>query len=213
MRQVRTTRALFVAILVGVAVLAPGSLGENKPGACAGRLSCVGVRLPAPITLAAGHVLGSVSYRIERDGRVRRIGKIGSPFPRDASWFPGTGVWFSVRHHHLVVGRGGERLWRSHLEIASRWQLGVVTVGSHTVAFQRDHKLYLAPLRGAERPVANREMPLDWTGGALYTYRYQGRQLLLRSDTGALLRVIVRRPLGSDYFVSGGLYFIIHGVC
>jgi hypothetical protein len=85
---------------------------------------------------------------------------------------------------------------------------------SHTVAFQHDHKLYLARLvGGAERPVANREMPLGWAPGGLYTYRYQGRQLLLRSDTGALLRTIARGPLGSNYFVTdGSLYFIVHGI-
>jgi hypothetical protein len=81
------------------------------------------------------------------------------------------------------------------------------------VAFQHDHKLYLAPLRGAERPVARAELPLGWAHGGLYTYRYQDRELLLRSDTGALLKTIARRPLGSDYFVAhGSLYFITHGV-
>jgi hypothetical protein len=81
------------------------------------------------------------------------------------------------------------------------------------VSFQHDHELYLAPLRGAERPVAKREMPLGWSSGGLYTYRYRGRQLLLRSNTGVLLKTIARRPLGSDYFVaSGSLYFIVHGV-
>jgi hypothetical protein len=84
---------------------------------------------------------------------------------------------------------------------------------SHAVAFQHDHKLYLAPGTGAERPVAARELPLGWTRGGLYTYRYQGRELLLRSVTGRLLKVIARRPLGSDYQVaSGRLYFISRGV-
>jgi hypothetical protein len=78
---------------------------------------------------------------------------------------------------------------------------------------QHDHKLYLAPLRGVERPVASREMPLGWTTGGLYTYRYHGREQLLRSDTGALLRTIARQPLGSDYVVmDGSRYFITHGM-
>ena len=97
--------------------------------------------------------------------------------------------------------------------IASKWQVGVVTLGPHAVAFQHDHRLYLAPLKGAERPVASRETPLGWTHGGLYTYRYQGHALLLRSDTGALLKTIARRPFGSDYFVmNGSLYFITQGV-
>jgi hypothetical protein len=80
-------------------------------------------------------------------------------------------------------------------------------------SFQHDHKLYLARLRGAERPIAHRELPLGWTTGGLYTYRYQGRQLLLRSDTGGLVKVIARRPLGSDYYAANGsLYFISRGL-
>ncbi len=81
------------------------------------------------------------------------------------------------------------------------------------VALQHDHELYLATLHGAERPVASREMPLGFTHGGLYTFGYQGRRLLLRSDTGALLKTIARRPLGGDYLTAGGrLYFIAHGV-
>lgn len=96
--------------------------------------------------------------------------------------------------------------------MASRWQLGVVAAGRHTVAFQHDHQLYLAPLTGAERPVARAELPLGWTRGGLYTYGYRGRELLLRSDSGALLKTIARQPLGSDYVVANGnLYFITHG--
>jgi hypothetical protein len=89
----------------------------------------------------------------------------------------------------------------------------VVTLGPDDVAFQHDHKLYLAPLNGAERPVASRELPIGWTSRGLYTYRYPGRELLLRSDTGALVATLARRPLGSDYFVANGtLYFIVRGV-
>jgi hypothetical protein len=213
--DVRAIRAVLVAILVAVAALAPGALGDKPSRGCAGRHWCAGLRLPAPITIAAGQVIGNVSFLVGRDGRIRRIDnpRSQSPFPRDAVWFPGTGTWFRIRHRHLIVGRGRPALWRSHGEIASRWQLGVVTLGPHTVAYQHDHKLYLAPLRGVERPVASREMPLGWTTGGLYTYRYQGRELLLRSDTGALLRTIARQPLGSDYVViNGSLYFITHGM-
>jgi hypothetical protein len=206
------TRALLLAILVGVAALAPRSLGESGTRACTGRFSCVGVRLPAPITVAAGHVLGSVTLRIGRHGRVRRLPGAQSPIPRDAAWFPATGTWFMFRRGHLVVGRGRRPLWRSREQIAAN-QLGVIMASSHTVAFQHDHKLYLAPLTGAERPVAPRELPLGWTRGGLYTYRYQGRELLLRSATGPLLRVIARQPVGSDYQVaSGRLYFMSRGV-
>jgi hypothetical protein len=175
----------------------------------------VSLGLPAPISVGAVQVKGSISYLIGRDGRVRRVpgAQSQSPFPLGAIFFPGTGTWFQIRDRHLIVGRGRTSVWRSHREIASRWQLGLVTVGPQTVAFQHDHKLYLAPISGAERPVASREMPLGWTGGGLYTYRYQGHELLLRSDAGTLLKTIARQPLGSDYFVMNGrLYFISHGV-
>jgi hypothetical protein len=126
--------------------------------------------------------------------------------------FPDTGTWFVVRRGHLVVGRGRRSLWRSHGEVASKYQIGVVMASAQMVAFQHDHKLYVAQLGTAERPVANREMPLGWTSGGLYTYRYHGRQLLVRSDAGRLLRVLARRPLGSDYFVANGsLYFVSRG--
>lgn len=212
MPDMRGTRALLVPILVGVAVLAPRSLGESATRACAGPLPCVGVRLPAPITIAAGHVLGADTFRIARDGRVRRAASPQSPFPRGAAWFPGTGTWYRVRHRNLVVGRGRKPLWTSHGEIAAN-QLGVIAAGSHALAFQHDHTLYLAQLGGAERAIAHRELPLGWTTGGLFTYRYQGRQLLLRSNAGALVKVIARRPLGSDYSVTNGtLYYITRSV-
>src|SRR5207237_8438460 len=125
---------------------------------------------------------------------------------------PDTGTWAVVRRGHLVVGRGGGTLWRSAEEIASRYQVGVIMASSRMIAFQHDHKLYLVKPPGAERAVASREMPLGWTSRGLYAYRYPGRQLLLRSDTGRLLKVIVQRPVGSDYFVANGsLYFVSHG--
>jgi hypothetical protein len=213
--DVLAIRAVLVAILVGVAALAPGALGDKRSRGCAGRDWCAGLRPPGPVTIAAGQVIGNVSFVVGRDGRIRRMRTPRSqgPFPRDAVWFPGTGTWFRIRHRHLIVGRGRTGLWRSHGEIASRWQLGVVALGPRGVAYQHDHKLYLAPLRGVERPVASREMPLGWTTGGFYTYRYQGRELLLRSDTGALLRTIARQPLESDYVVTNGsLYFITHGL-
>lgn len=209
----RPIRALLIAIpIIGVATVAPGSLGTNITHVCASRLPCVGVRLPAPITVTAGYGLSSRNYQIGRDGRVRGVPSNPSLIPRAAVLFPATGTWFMFRHRHLVVGRGRRRLWRSRGAIAPN-QVGVIMASSHAVAFQHDHQLYIARLGGVERPVASREMPLGWTHDGLYTYRYQGRQLLLRRDTGTLLRTIARRPLGSDYFVANGrLYFIVQGV-
>jgi hypothetical protein len=205
---------LLLAIpLVAVAVIAAGSRGENVIRACAGRACSVGARLPAPITIAAGQGIGSVSYRIGRDRQIRHTARIVSGFPHDAAWFPATGTWFMFRHRHLLVGRAGTPAWRSRGQVAPN-QVGVIIASSRMVAFQHDHNLNLAPLRGAERPVASREMPLGFTAGGLYTYSYPRRQLLLRSDTGAILKVIAPEPFRSEgYFVTNGsLYFIVHGV-
>ena len=152
----------MLATLVGVGGLAVGSLGANATGTCASQLSCVGVRLAAPIAITTG----GVSFLVGRDGRVRRVPGSRSPYPRDAAWLPGTGVWFRIQHRHLVVGRAGRTLWRSHGEIAS---------------------------------------------ASLYTYRYQGRKLLLRSSTGTLVKVIARGPPVSDYDVANGSLFFISG--
>jgi hypothetical protein len=114
-------------------------------------------------------------------------------------------------HHHLVVGRARQALWRSHLFIPSRWRLGLITASNHHVAFQFEHRLYVAPLGGVERPVAHRELPVGWGRAGLYTYAYRGRQLQLRSASGRLLKVIARRPLSDYYVADGRLYFVLRG--
>ncbi|MGZ4181322.1 MAG: hypothetical protein ACXVUL_11665 [Solirubrobacteraceae bacterium] len=165
------------------------------------------VRLPASITISTGRA----TYRIGRAGRLRRVAAAPSPYPKAAIWFPGTGTWYMLSHHQLVVGRGRRALWRSHLRVASRWHLGVIAAGSRAVVFQFEHKLYLARFGAAERPIARRELPIGWTADGLYTYAYQGRRLLLRSDNGRLVKVIAR--LGTDYYVANGsLYFVKSGV-
>lgn len=163
--------------------MATGSRGERVTRACAGRTCSVGLRLPAPITVAAGHVLGSVSYRIGRDSQIRRIARIANAFPQGAAWAPATGPWFRFRHGHLLVGRAGRRAWRSPGRIAPN-QVGLIMASSNMVAFQHDHKLYLAAWHTAERPVASREMPLGFTQGGLYTYRYQGREVTVHGVVG-----------------------------
>jgi hypothetical protein len=117
-----------------------------------------------------------------------------------------------VGRGYLVVGRRSSALWRSREQIAGG-QLGLIAAGSRAVAFQHSHRLYIASYRGAERPVAARELPLGWTTNGLYTYSYPRRELLLRNDGGALEKVIARRPVQYEFDLSGAsLYFLSHGV-
>jgi hypothetical protein len=203
---VRAALALTTAVLVAFAALAPGSPGERDTAACASAFSCAGVRVPAPITID-GYGLGPVSYQLQRDGRVRRIAKIPS-HPPDIVFGRAPGVWWAVRHGHLVIGRRAMR-WRSRGEYALS-ALNLVQVSSDAAAFSYGHHLYLAPLWGRERPIASGESPLGFTTGGLYTSQ-RGHRLLLRSDTGHILKTIARSPLPDDYFaVTGSLYFIAH---
>jgi hypothetical protein len=124
-----------------------------------------------------------------------------------------------MRRRHLVVGRDRRTLWRSHQKIAAN-QLGVIAAGPRAVAFQHDQLLYLAAYGGAEHPVAPRELPLGWSDGGLYTYSYAQHRLLLRADTGTVLRPLgPPRPrqyqldprTGSLYFIAGGQLVGAHG--
>ena len=208
-REVSTARALAAAIVIGLGTLMLGSVTGDATGTCATPVSCARQLLPAPITISTNRV----GFRLARDGTIGRVTATIGPFPRGVTWFPATGTWYRIEHRYLDIGLGRRRLWRSHGQFTSPLTLGVIIASSHGVAFQHDHKLYLAPLHGVERPVARREVPLGWTADGLYTYAYQGRRLLLRSDSGALVKVIARRGLGSDYDVTDGrLYFIARGV-
>jgi hypothetical protein len=205
------TRASLLAILVGAGAVAFVPLGAGATGTCARRLACVAGDVPAPITITNGRA----SFRVQRNGSVVRIPTARTPFPADAA-FEGNGVWFSIRHRHLVIGREGRELWRSQGLFPSSnrnaWrQVGDVQVGPHAVAFSYANKLYLAPLIGAERLIGRSELAVGFTSGGLYTFQWN-RRLLLRSDTGAVLTTIARWPFNVDFdLVSGTLYFLSHG--
>ncbi|OAI39340.1 hypothetical protein AYO39_02995 [Actinobacteria bacterium SCGC AG-212-D09] len=212
------TRLALTAIFAGTGALAASAADQASSG-CARRPNTADVPLPAPIAIATGDTLRPVSYRIGCDGRVFRVAKTKSPFaaPRDAVFEGNGGAWFAVRHNHLVIGRERTVLWRSHEQFSSpahrQIEVGGLTVGKHTVAFTYRDTLYLAPLTGAERPIASGEIPLGFTTGGVYTYRWK-RALLLRSDNGAVLKKIVRWPFQVNFFqvVGGNLYLIARSV-
>lgn len=203
-------RAVVAALLTGL-----GSVGFAVGGqvtACGTRSGCRRLALPAPVTIVAGAASRSVGYQIGRDGRIRRVGAPASRIPHGAAVFAATGTWFMSQRGHLVVGRGRQALWRSRAALGSTSRVGVIMAGSRAVTFQHDHKLYIASRHGIARPVASREAPLGWTALGLYTYRYQGRELLLRTATGRLVKVLARGPFEVDPFAAdGSAYFAAHG--
>ncbi len=173
-------------------------------------------RLPAPVTIAAGRMLGTVIYRLATNLSIHRLSVAARPFPPGAIWSPGSDAWFKLQRGHLVVGRGRTTVWRSHGVFAqphrnSAKTVGAVTVGPHALAFTYDDTLYLAPLGGAERAVTRGEFPLGWTSGGLYTAQSLGREMFLRAYDGRLLDVIERRTFDSAYApATGELYFTAH---
>lgn len=187
--------------LIGFAALAPGPVGK-------GTVAING--LPAPVTIRSGYPRELVSYQIARNESAHRIAPAGSLFPRNAVWYPATGDWFRIRRRHLVIGRFGRTLWRSHGEYTQTTRFGTIQTGQRTVAFTYGEDLFMSPLAGSERLIARSELPLDFTSGGLYTYQW-GRRLLLRSDTGKILATIARHPF--DYFIplGGSLYFVAGG--
>ena len=196
-----------MAIVAGAAIVAFTSVAGHASGTCARRVSCAGLRLPAPVTVSDGRV----GFRLGQDGSIRRVSASTDPYPPGVSWFPDTGTWYRIQDRHLEVGLGHRPLWRSHGEYTPR-SLGVIMASSQGVAFQDDHKLYVAPLDGVESPVARREDPLGWTAGGLFTYAYLGRRLLLRNDTGGLVKVVARQAFKGDREVGDGrLYFVAGG--
>ena len=198
-------RTHVVRALAAWSVVVLGGLGFAPS---AGDANAAHRLLPAPVTVTAGRA----TFRIARDGDVRRVAATPLPFPPDAAWFPATGSWYEIRHRHLVIGRWGTTLWHSRGEFPSRIDFNVVIVRGRTIAFAYAQRLYIANLGGPERLVAGGEFPLGWTRGGFFAYRFHGRQLLLRDDAGALVKTVARRPLEYAYdptvqrlyFVAGG---------
>ncbi|MGH2875275.1 MAG: hypothetical protein ACRDNJ_10175 [Solirubrobacteraceae bacterium] len=207
MRLATSALLALLAATSALMVVGLGSAAENAASACPGHRGCLTNRLPAPVTITNGRA----GYRVATTGPARRSSVPRSPYPRDASWFPGTGTWYRIVRGRLVVGRGHRRLWRSRAKIVPD-RLGLVAAGPAGVAFQHDHRLYVAPLDGAARPVAPRELPLGWTTGGLFTYSYPRRELLLRDISGAILKTIARRPHEYQYDPANkSVYFLSHG--
>ena len=204
----RVTRAALLALVVAIAVLTVAFTGEDAAGSCRGSVRCTARRLPAPVTITAGRL----AYRIARDGRASRTSPPRSPYPHDATWFPGTDTWYRIEH---TTSRR-----------RARFQAPVALASGHRRQPDRPHSVrpegsrrfsttISSTSRARRRRAAGRirELPLGWTTGGLYTYSYPRRELLLRSDTGTLLKTISRRPVEYQFdLTTRSLYFLSHGV-
>lgn len=198
--RTRCVRSFSAALASVVALLALAS--------AVGDADAVHTVLPAPVTITAG----KATFRIARDGQLGRAVATPLPFPRDAAWFPGTGSWFAIRHRHVVIGQWGKTLWRSRGEFPSRLDFNLAIVRGRSIAFAYGQRLYVAQVGSAEHLVAGGEFPIGWTSGGFFTYRFHGRQVLLRDDAGALVKTVARRPLEYPYDGSiQSLYFIADG--
>jgi hypothetical protein len=170
------------------------------------------LRLPASVTITTS----CGAFVIGRDGRVRRTSTDPSPVPQGTSWWPYTGVWDKLVGGHLIVGRWQKQVWRSSGTFRIAYQIGVITIGPHALAFSygdRSPHLYLAPLHGSERQLATGEYPVGWTRGGFYTRTVRGGALLLRSATGERQETLARRVSTYAYDeASGSLYLTANGV-
>lgn len=198
----RIAPVLLAGGVLGIAALAHGSSRAGAPSAD---------RLPAPVIIESGFQF-SHRDQIERDGRILSIPVPRPAYPRGAICCIAPGVWWNVRHGYLVFGRGRRTLWHSHRDLpVGRGSFDFqAVVGSHAVAFLYANHLYLARYGGAQRRIGPSEAPLGFTRGGLYTY-LRGRWLLLRSDSGAILKTIARVPPNDYFVVNGALYFSSHG--
>lgn len=141
-------------------------------------------------------------FRLEPDGSVVYAGRWKSPVPAVARGYWMDLTWYGRSHGHLLIGRGMERLWRSHGTYPGirSGDVGAVALGRRALAFNfyegRKSRLFLARYGGRERATAAGEIPLEFTGsGALVTWRERGGALFLRSESGRFLRRLARRAI------------------
>jgi hypothetical protein len=187
-------RLVTVTLLVTAALLLPaGSIGARSE-----------LPLPAAITLVGS----KAAYQIDRAEHVHRVRVHSWPFPKYAACCAAPGVWFAVRHKHLVLGRGQHVFWQAGGEYRGQFYLGTVRFGSQTVVFTYRRRLYLAPVDGPERVIGRSEIPIGFTASGFYTYTWNG-DLRLRSDTGGIVKSL-GRPLGRSTYtvIDGVLYFM-----
>jgi hypothetical protein len=153
-------RLLIVAAIAGSSLVSPAAA---KP-ACNKAVGRASAGLPASVVLRT--VCGS--YAVQPDGAV----SVSKPAPLRPP-----GVEVQKRRGHVVVVRDGRVIWRSQRVFRTRASPDGV-VGERHVAFSfYNGRLWIAPLAGAERPVARHQDPLGWTRSEeLLAVRWQRRE-------------------------------------
>lgn len=161
--------------------------------ACAPPVEAVRLRLPAPLRL----ITACATYTVSRTGRVHEAAT--RPIRGGVTWMAvaGDGAPVVQTGSHIAVLAHDRTVFQSRGRFRAAGVFATVGPGAVAFGYERFSKtgeqteLYLAPLGGDERLLAQDEHPLGWTSrGNLLTWRYR-RGVYLRSRSGRLLRRIV----------------------
>ena len=196
---------LALALLVAATAVAPGTSAGGK---CAGVLPHAPSGLPATLVVTTD----CGRYRLTPGSDAVYIGPWRSPVPSVARGYWMDLTWYGRSHGHLLIGRGRERLWRSHDTYRGpiNSDIGGVAVGGEGVAFSffrgRRSDLYIAPYGGRERLVARGEAPLGFVrSGALVTWQDKSHALVLRSSSGRFERLIASHAIEPQRDLHSGM--------
>ncbi|TMM25446.1 MAG: hypothetical protein E6F97_02945, partial [Actinobacteria bacterium] len=90
-------------------------------------------RPPFPVVITTN----CARFRLGADGKATYDGPWRSPVPPLARAYWMDFAWFGIEHHHIVIGRGMERLWRSHDAYRGTHadDLGRIAIGRAGLAF------------------------------------------------------------------------------
>ena len=198
----------WVLVLIFVATATAATPGASADGKCAGALPQALAGLPATVVVTTD----CGRFRLAPGRNAVYIGPWKSPVPSAARGYWMDLTWYGRSHGHLLIGRGMERLWRSHNTYRGpiNSDLGAVALGRKALAFGffrgRRPDLYVARYGGRERLAARGESPLGFVpSGALVTLEDKSQALVLRSDSGRLERLIAPHVIEPQRDLHSGM--------
>jgi hypothetical protein len=176
-------------LAVAVLLLAGAGTGTSALPRCARDLPQLETHPPLPVVVTTN----CARFRLGADGKATYEGPWTSPVPQVARGYWMDYTWFGLEHHHIVIGRAMERLWRS--QDVFRGDVGRIALGRGDLAFSYYHgrrpALYVAPFGGREHQVARGEWPVAFTNGVLVTQSSRGT-VVLRGLDGRRIRELAR---------------------